>query len=263
MTVLIKGGGDIASGIALRLFRCGFNIVMTEIPHPSAIRRTVSFSEAVYHGKSRVEEIEGILVKNTDEIPDVMSRGQIPVIVSPACDIAGEIKPDVVVDAIIAKRNTGTSMGEAPLVIGLGPGFTAGIDCHRAVETCRGHYLGRVIYSGSPIANTGIPGEIGGESIRRILHSPRDGEVIPMVEIGDTVKKGDVTATVGGESMPALIDGTVRGMLPRGFIATKGMKSGDIDPRCKKEHCYTVSDKALAIGGGVLEAILSFQRGEA
>ena len=261
MRVWIKGGGDIASGVALRLFRCGFQVVMTERSMPSAIRRLVCFSEAVYRGEAQVEEVAAVLVADTLKAQQAMDKGQIPIMVDPAGKIVTALHADVAVDAILAKHNTGTSKNDAPLVIALGPGFTAGIDCHAAIETNRGHTLGRVIYSGSPMANTGIPGEIGGESARRIVRSPADGTWIPAVHIGDKVKAGDLLATAGGIAVTAQIDGILRGILPEGYPAVCGMKSGDIDPRCDRENCFTVSDKALAVGGGVLEAIFALGGG--
>jgi xanthine dehydrogenase accessory factor len=271
MLILIKGAGDLASGIALRLFHAGLEIVMTEIAAPLAVRRTVSFSQAVYDGITKVEEVCAILAKNKNDIKNILEKKQIAVIVDPSAAIVNQLKPIVLIDAIMAKKNTGTSINDAPVVIGVGPGFSAGLDCHAVVETMRGHTLGRVITQGSALPNTGIPGEIGGATVERLLRAGADGIFKAKAEIGDTVKKGDVVAEVifadggvsggtdsGAASVYAGIDGIVRGLLPSGIAVTRGMKAGDIDPRCEKAHCFTVSDKALAVGGGVLEALMRF-----
>lgn len=263
--VLIKGAGDLASGIALRLHRCGFQIVMTEIAVPTTVRRTVAFSPAVYLGKSKVEEVTGILCQNAKEALQAVQQGQVAVVVDEHAAIREEIRPDVVVDAIIAKRNTGTDVTDAPVVIGVGPGFTAGVDCHCVVETKRGHYLGRCIWDGSAIANTGVPGDIGGYTKERIIRASDEGIFSGCVEIGAQVQAGDLVGYCikeeSGEKKQSpvyvQIEGIVRGLLQDGVFVTKGMKAGDVDPRCAPEHCFTVSDKASAIGGGVLEAILA------
>ncbi|MDR2477029.1 MAG: EF2563 family selenium-dependent molybdenum hydroxylase system protein [Treponema sp.] len=264
MLTVIKGAGDLASGIALRLHHAGFDIVMTEIPVPLAVRRTVSFSQAVYDGRTQVEDIAAVLVRNNNEIQRALAQRQIAVLVDPAAAIVERIRPAALVDGIMAKRNTGTAINDAPVVIGIGPGFTAGIDCHAVIETKRGHTLGRVIVDGIALPNTGVPGEIGGFTVERLLRADADGIFESLVEIGDRVQKGDTVAQVhaDGRTCPihAETGGIVRGLLPCGVHVTKGMKAGDIDPRCERSHCYTVSDKALAIGGGVLEALLRFSR---
>ena len=190
------------------------------------------------------------------------AAGTIAVLVDPDGSSIARLRPECVVDAIIAKRNLGTTRDMAPVVIGVGPGFragtAAGCDCHAAIETKRGHYLGRVIYDGSPIPNTGVPGNIGGFTTERVLRAPADGPFEPIAKIGYQVKKGDLLAKVSGEPLYATIDGVLRGLLQEGCPVTKGMKSGDIDPRCKVGHCFSVSDKARAVGGGVLEALLHF-----
>lgn len=257
MKVLIKGAGDLASGIACRLFRCGFSIVMTEIAVPTTVRRTVAFSRAVYENEARVEDITGVLCRTMEEIETAITDRKVAVIVDEACAIRKIWKPDVVVDAILAKRNLGTTITEANVVIGVGPGFTAGEDCHVVVETKRGHNLGRCIRNGSAIPNTGVPGMIGGYDKERIIRASADGSFSGAVQIGDRVVKGDIVGYVDETPIYAEIDGVVRGLLQDGVPVIKGMKSGDIDPRGVVEHCYTVSDKATAIGGGVLEGILS------
>ena len=256
MLVLIRGAGDLATGIALRLWRSGICVVMTEIDRPTAIRRTVCFSQAVVHSEAEVEGVRAVRAERAAHAPELLARGVIPVLTDPEARCIPELRPDAVVDAILAKRNLGTKITDAPTVVGVGPGFTAGVDCHAVVETMRGHTLGRVIWEGSALPNTGLPGLIGGFSGERVLRAPADGVFRRPLEIGAVVKEGDVAATVDGIPMVCTLDGVLRGILPDGTPVHKGMKAGDIDPRCKVENCYTASDKALAVGGGVLEAIL-------
>ena len=256
MMILIKGAGDLATGIAYRLKKSGFDIVMTEIDKPTTVRRTVAFSQAVFDNEIVIEGIKGVKVNNINEIYKEINQGNIPIIIDEKAEIIKELRPDVVVDAIIAKKNLGTNIKDAPIVIGVGPGFEAKVDCHLVVETKRGHYLGKVIEEGSAIPNTGVPGNIGGYTKERIIRASSNGKIKPVVSIGDFVKKGDVVAYVDGVEVLAQIYGIVRGMLQEGIEVFKGMKSGDIDPRCEKDHCFTISDKARSIGGGVLEAIM-------
>lgn len=255
--IWIRGAGDLATGIALRLYRSGFDIIMSDIPVPTTVRRTVAFSTAVYTGETQVEGITGKLCENISMIDTVIESGCIPVIVDPSGEIMKEYKPDIIVDAIIAKTNIGTKITDADIVIGVGPGFEAGVDCHAVVETKRGHNLGRVIWSGSAYPNTGVPGNIGGYTVERIIRATADGVFSAKVNIGDFVKAGDLLAYCDETPVYANIDGIVRGLLQDGVKVKKGMKSGDVDPRAEREYCFSVSDKASAIGGGVLEAILS------
>lgn len=255
-TVLIRGAGDLASGIALRLFRSGYGVVMTEIPVPTTVRRTVAFSPAVYLGKVKVEDVEGVLCNTYEVVEDTMKNGKIAVVVDEKAEICEKLKPDVVVDAILAKKNLGTGITDADTVIGVGPGFTAGKDCHCVVETKRGHYLGRCIWQGSAIPNTGVPGMIGGYAMERLIKAPADGVFRGTVSIGAVVEAGDIVGYVGNSPVSVQIGGVLRGLLQDGVPVTMGMKTGDVDPRCEVSHCFTVSDKASAIGGGVLEAIL-------
>ena len=257
MLVVIRGAGDIASGIALRLFRVGMQVVMCDLAVPTSIRRTVCFSEAIRLGETRVEGVRGVLCADAASARAALASGDVAVLVDPEAACARELAPDVLVDAILAKRNLGTTRDMAPVVIGVGPGFTAREDCDAAVETMRGHYLGRVYYEGSPIPNTAVPGLIGGYAGERVMRAPADGVFEPCVEIGAQVTAGDVCATVAGEPMCATIDGVVRGLLQAGVPVRKGMKCGDVDPRCHPEYIESASDKALAVGGGVLEAILA------
>ena len=257
MLVVIRGAGDIATGIALRLWRAHIQVVMTDIAQPTAIRRTVCFSDAIVHGEVRVENVIARCAADAAEALELLKQGILPVLIDPECTCKDALKPDALVDAILAKKNLGTAMTDAPVVVAVGPGFTAGVDCHAVVETMRGHYLGRAIYDGSALPNTGIPGLIGGFAGERVLRAPADGVFHQLVEIGAQVKMGDIAATVNGEPMVCTLDGVLRGILAEGTPVFKGMKSGDIDPRCAMEHCYCASDKALAVGGGVLEAVLN------
>lgn len=260
MLVLIKGAGDLATGTAIRLYRAGFTLVMTDIEKPTAVRRTVAFCQCIYDGAATVEGITARRAADAGDARRILDRGEIPVLVDPAAEIRGEMKFDAVVDAILAKKNIGTAIDDAPIVLALGPGFTAGVDCHGVVETMRGHDLGRLLTEGSAIPNTGVPGDIGGFSRERIIRAGADGPFEPVAEIGQTVRKGDVVARVNGVETAAQLDGVVRGMLPAGLEVFQGMKSGDIDPRCEVRHCFTISDKARAIGGGVLEGLLYFRK---
>lgn len=257
MLVVIRGAGDIATGIALRLRRAGFPLVMTDLERPTAIRRTVCFSQAILNGETVVEGVTARRADSPAHALDLLGRGAVPVLADPDGDCIPVLRPDGVVDAILAKRNLGTRITDAPVVIGVGPGFTAGEDCHAVVETMRGHYLGRALYTGSAQPNTGVPGLIGGFAGERVLRAPADGVFRPLLDIGALVKEGDIAATVDGVPMVCTLTGVLRGILPEGTPVHRGMKSGDIDPRCKPEHCRCASDKALAVGGGVLEALLA------
>ena len=253
---MIRGAGDIASGIAIRLHRSGFAVVMTDTARPTAIRRTVSFSGAIISGSQRVEDVTARLARSADETAGILGGGDIAVLVDEGCACLEALRPDAVVDAILAKRNLGTTMDMAPAVIGVGPGFTAGVDCHAVVETMRGHTLGRVYYEGSALPNTAVPGLIGGFAGERVLRAPADGVFRQVLDIGAKVKAGDVAAYVGGKPMACTIGGVLRGILADGTPVTRGMKAGDVDPGGNVENCYTVSDKALAVGGGAPEAVL-------
>ena len=260
MLILVKGAGDLATGTAVRLYRAGFQVVMTDIAQPTAVRRTVAFSQCIYDGQTTVEGITARKAENRDQVRDILAAGEIPVLVDPQAAILAQLPFMVVVDAILAKKNLGTTISDAPIVLALGPGFTAGTDCHGVIETKRGHDLGRLILEGSAIPNTGVPGDVGGYTKERIIRAPADGPFEPVAQIGQQVNLGDVVAKVNGIPVTAQLTGIVRGMLPAGIPVTAGMKSGDIDPRCEVRHCFTVSDKARAIGGGVLEGILYFGR---
>ena len=257
MLVVIKGAGDLATGVALRLWRAGIRLVMTDLETPSAIRRTVAFSECMRLGETQVEGVTAVRAADAAEAMAVLDSGRIPVLADPKADCIGLLRPDAVVDVILAKYNTGTAITDAPVVIGVGPGFTAGEDCHAVVETQRGHRLGRVILDGSAAPNTGRPGNVGGYTIERLIRSHKAGEFRCVRAIGDHVEANEIVGTIDGEPVRCQIAGILRGLLPDGFpVPGPGFKSGDVDPRCQRENCFTASDKALAVGGGVLEALL-------
>lgn len=262
--VVIKGAGDLASGVAYRLKRSGFPLIMTELPAPSLVRRTVSFGEAVYTGKMVVEGLTARRVDTPEEAHALACSQVIPVLVDPQAASVAMLKPQVLVDAIIAKVNTGTTISNALLVIGMGPGFTAGSDCHAVIETNRGHWLGRVIYpgggpsgNGQAEPNTNTPGVVKGRTADRVLRAPAAGHVTPHARIGDSIAVGQLIATVAGQEVRAAFAGVLRGLLHEQVAVTPGFKIGDLDPRGEVSHCFTISDKSLAVGGGVLEAILA------
>lgn len=259
--VIVRGGGDIATGTIYKLYKCGFRVLVLEIDTPSAIRRHVAFSEAVYEGEQKVEDVTCYLVHTVEEAMIMLAEGKLVVMIDPKGECVSKLKPIAVVDAILAKKNLGTTKDMAPIVIGVGPGFVAGEDVHAVVETLRGHNLGRVIYQGAAEKNTGIPGEIGGYGKERVIHSPAAGILKNKKEIGNLVKKGEVVAVIenGDTVVPvhATIDGLLRGMIRDGYPVTERFKIADIDPReSEYENCFTISDKARCIAGGVLEAIL-------
>lgn len=256
MLTLIRGAGDLASGIALRLHRSGLQVVMTELPGPLSIRRTVAFSEAVVNGEATVEGVRARRAETAAGAMEIVRSGEIAVLIDPALAESRKLHADVLVDAILAKRNIGTKADDAPVVIGVGPGFTAGEDCHAVVETMRGHTLGRAIYCGSALPNTNIPGLIGGYAGERVLRAPKDGAFRACRCIGDTVQEDEVVGYVDGAAVRSTLSGVLRGMIADDTRVSEGLKIGDVDPRGVREYCFTASDKALAIGGGVLEAIL-------
>ncbi len=256
LVILIKGAGEMASGIAQRLYMAGIKkIVMTEIVKPLCVRRAVSFCEAVFEGKMSVEDVNAELVERFEEARAVWGRHNIAVIIDPEWSSINILKPHVVVDAIMAKRNLGTNKNEAPLVIGVGPGFNAPNDVHVVVESNRGHNLGRTIYKGGAEPYTGIPGQMMSYAKERVLRSPVAGTVKHIRALGDTVKEGDLILEIDSTPVLASIDGVLRGLI-REIPVTVGEKMGDVDPRAKVEYCNTISEKARAIGGGVLEAIM-------
>lgn len=255
--VLVRGGGDLGTGVAHRLHRAGFTVMVTELPQPLCVRRAVAFAEAVYAGSVTVE---GVVARYADDPMIGMAYtalNEIPVVVDAQDDVVARMKPPIVVDARLAKTNLGTRLYDAKLVIGLGPGFSAGKDCHAVVETNRGQDLGRVYWEGGAEADTGQPEPVRGFAGQRVLRSPADGVFIGRGQIGDLVQAGDLLAEVDGKAVVAALDGVVRGLLHDGVPVTTGLKVGDLDPRGVREYCFLISDKARAIGGGVLEAMLT------
>ena len=256
MVILVKGGGDLATGVAWRLHHCGFKVLITETETPMAVRRKVSFCQAVYDGATEVEGVGALLIQSPDEAEGVWKQKRIPVIVDFSCSCNNQIKPAVLIDATLAKKNLGTFIKDAPLVIALGPGFEAGTDAHFVVETNRGHRLGRLIMEGSAEPNTGVPGSVLGHTSDRVLRAPAEGIWQTHMDIGDTVQEGDLVGDVEGKPVRSAINGIIRGLIHPGLTVNNGLKIGDIDPRPQRENCFTISEKALAIAGGVLEGIL-------
>lgn len=255
--VVVRGGGDIATGTIHKLFRAGFKVLILEMEKPSAIRREVAFCEAIYREKMVIEEVTAKLCSSIEEIERCWLNNEIPILVDPNGDIIKKIKPLVVVDAILAKKNCGTNREMAPITIGLGPGFTAGLDVDVVVESMRGHDLGKLIFEGKAMKNTGVPGIIAGIGRERVIYSPCSGIIKNICSIGDIVKKGDTIATIDGNHVKATIDGVLRGLIRDGYKVSEKFKIADIDPRLEEQkNCFTISDKARAIGGAVLEAIL-------
>ncbi|MEN6617192.1 MAG: selenium-dependent molybdenum cofactor biosynthesis protein YqeB [Syntrophorhabdus sp.] len=256
LSILIKGAGEMASGIAHRLHRAGIpRIVMLEIERPLCVRRFVSFCEAVQDGSATVEGITARRVAAIADIAATWEAGEIPVMIDPEWTSIKALSPDAIVDAVMAKRNLGTQKSEAGFVIGVGPGFTAPRDVHAVIESNRGHDLGRVIYDGCAEPYTGVPGEIKGLAKERVLRAPEDGQVRHVARLGDEVKKDELILYVNTAEVRSPFDGILRGLI-REINVNKNEKIGDVDPRARKEFCYTISEKARAIGGGVLEAIL-------
>ena len=260
MIVLVRGGGDLASGVALRLHRVGFKVIVSELEQPLAVRRLVSFAEAVYAGTVVVEGITARKVADAADslrILQVFAKGYIPVIVDPAGTAGVALHPMVIVDARMLKRAPEPLRHMAKLYIGLGPGFIAGENCHAVVETNRGHLLGRVIWQGQPQSDTGIPDTVSDRSAERVLRAPAAGELEAHAEIGQHLEAGQMIASVSGQPVTAAFKGVLRGLIHPGLQVVQGQKIGDVDPRDDPSYCSLVSDKALAIGGGVLEAILA------
>lgn len=258
--VLVRGAGDLASGTIVRLHRCGFRVIVTECADPSAIRRLAAFCPAVWNGTATVEGVTCRKAACLEEAEAVSLSGEIPLLVDEACSCISQLTPAAVVDAILAKRNLGTQRSLAPITVALGPGFAAGEDVDCVVETQRGHHLGKVIRQGPAIPDTGIPGNIGGFTWQRVVHAPASGPMIYIdnIDIGSLVTQGQTIGMVGDTPIPAAISGVLRGLIREGYPVTCGLKIADIDPRPEQAaFCDTVSDKARAIAGGVVEALLS------
>ena len=283
--VLIRGAGDLATGVIQSLHRAGFSLVATEVPDPSAIRRSVALCEAVYDGLARVEDCQAQLCSSVGEALELLARNPspavssgafqptltadqqeakgstfsspIPLLIDPNLSCLPELKPFAIIDAIIAKKNTGLQRRMAPITIALGPGFSAGEDCDIVVETMRGHNLGRLIFSGTACPNSGIPGLIAGHDADRVIHSPATGSIHNLAQIGDLVEAGQILADIEGVPVKATIHGVLRGLIRDGFAVSEGLKIADIDPRYTEEmNCFTISDKARALGNATLQALL-------
>ena len=253
----MRGGGDLASGVILRLARAGVQVLVSELPQPLVVRRLVSFAEAVYSGAVQIEECTGRLVADLADAVNYLNANQIPVLVDPQARCLPAFRPDVLVDGRMTKQAPELKLDAAPLVIGLGPGFTAGLNCHAVVETLRGHYLGRVYWQGTAIQDTGQPDAIANHQADRVVKAPTAGLFRARVQIGEYVEKGQVIAVVGGQEVHTTFSGRLRGLLHDGLQVPRGMKIGDVDPRDDLVSVHLVSDKALAVGGGVMEALLS------
>ncbi|WP_040211057.1 selenium-dependent molybdenum cofactor biosynthesis protein YqeB [Clostridium polynesiense] len=256
-TVIIRGGGDLASGIIQKLHRSGFKVLVLEIKNPTAIRRAAAFSEAIYVGEVVLEGIKAVKASSLEDVEEAWNKKEVPVAVDEEGKYIELIKPKILVDAIIAKKNLGTKRDMADITIAVGPGFTAGEDVDAVIESMRGHNLGRIIFKGQAQQNTGIPGNVQGFSKERVIYSPYSGVLTDALDIGTAVNKEEVIAYIGGKSVKASITGILRGILRSGSIVAEGTKLADIDPRMEeRDNCFTISDKARSIGGGVLEAVL-------
>ena len=259
--IIVRGGGDLATGTIYKLKKSGFPVLILEVSNPSAIRRNVAFCEAVYQGVQTVEDMTCYLAESLEQAQELLLEGKLAVLLDPAGESISKLKPLAVVDAILAKKNLGTNRNMAPVTVALGPGFTAGVDVDAVVETKRGHNLGRVFWTGAAAPNTGIPGIIGGYDKERVIHCPAKGILRNVKNITDTVSKGEVIAVVETENgivpVEATLDGILRGLIRDGYLVNVGFKMADIDPRAEEyNNCFTISDKARCIAGGVLEAIL-------
>lgn len=256
LVILIRGGGEVASAVAHKLARCHFRVCLTEVSYPQAVCRGVVFSEAVYDGEKEVEGVVAQLVDSIEDVFAVWAADKMPITVDPQARIKDLLRPEVLIDAIMAKRNLGTKTSDAPLVIGMGPGFRAGRDVHAVVETNNSANLGKVILEGEGESDTGIPLEIGGFTFQRVLHAPEEGFSSSQKSIGDEILSGEVVAFVGKQPVKAELGGILRGLVRDGSKVEKGTKLGEIDPVGSKEDCYIIRPKMRAIAGGALEAIL-------
>lgn len=262
--VIVRGAGDLATGVVYSLYKAHFKVIILETQHPSAIRRKVALSEAVYDGKTKIEDIEAVLVKNYEEALNIIANKdykEIPILIDPNCEILNHIKPTFLIDAIIAKKNLGTNKSMAKYTIALGPGFTAGKDCDIVIETMRGHNLGRMYLEGEAIPNTGIPGNIGGKEAERVIHASSDGIIENIKNIGDFVREKEVIAYINNDNKKieviAPFEGLLRGIIRDGFKVRNGLKIADIDPRKSEyDNCFTISDKARNLGGAVLTTMM-------
>lgn len=255
--VLLRGGGDLATGVAARLWRSGFWPVVTEIERPLAVRRLVALAEAVYADSVAIEDLQAARVDTVEQALQSLEQGVIPVLVDPQAECRGQLELAALVDGRMRKVEPELGREAAPMVIGLGPGFRAGANCHAVIETNRGHRMGRVIWEGTAERDTGVPDPVAGQAVDRVLRAPASGLFEPLAEIGSLVKRGTTLAEVDGARLEAPFDGALRGLLHWGVEVQTGLKVGDLDPRNDASLCRLISDKSLAIGGGALEALLS------
>lgn len=260
-TVVVRGGGDLATGTAYLLAKKGYRVLVLETERPACIRRQVAFCEAVYEGSCTVEGMIARKVLSKQEAEKAWKRGEVPVLIDPECRCLPWFHPIALVDGILAKKNLGTTIDMAPLTIGLGPGFTAGEDTDLVIETMRGETLGKIYRSGTAIPNTGVPGVIAGYAKERVIHAPCSGTIRYLKQIGDLVEKGETLAMIGETDVRATLTGYLRGAIKEGYLVVKGLKIMDIDPRTdSNERCFLISDKALAIGGSVCRALEEWER---
>lgn len=254
--IIVRGGGDLATGVIQKLCHAGFKVLVLEVATPLAIRRTVALCTAVNEQKYQVEDIVAVHIDTIEECETCWDNNEVPILVDPSGRSIEQLQPVAVIDAILAKKNLGTSSAMAPIVVAMGPGFSAPEDCHCVIETMRGHQLGRLIFSGATLPNTGIPGEIGGKSAERVVHSPDSGIVKHYRAIGDIVEKNDLLFYVGETPVYSPLSGVLRGLISNGLEISKGLKCADVDPRdASVVDCFTISDKARALGGAVLDAL--------
>ncbi len=254
--IVMRGGGDLATAVAQKLLRSGFEVIICELDAPKTVRRTVALSNAIYEGTFAVEDVKGIYTHSLKLAEQVLKDRDIPILTLPEDAIMAYFKPFAFVDATLSKRKVNYDINYVPIVIGLGPNINAGKEAHIVIETARGHDLGRLIVNGEAKVNTHIPGDIGGYTHERVMHAPCSGKLMGLRKIGDSVSKGEIIATVDGQPVVAKISGVIRGMIHEAVPITEGLKLGDIDPRNDPQYCYTISDKGRNIAGGVLEAIL-------
>lgn len=259
MRVMVRGGGDLASGVVLRMRRSGWQVLVVELAQPRAVRRTVSFAQAIYDNETRVEDVQARRVTTQKDIEKVLAEGLVPVVVDPQAVLRHTFAPQVIVDGRMRKQPSELERNSIPLVIGLGPGFIAGKDCHAVVETNRGPFLGRVYWEGPAQADTGIPEQVGGYQSERVLRAPQAGIFTAEAKIGQRLVAGEIVAQVDSEPILAPFNGILRGLIQTGLNVWSGEKIGDVDPRGDTNLCWIVSDKSLAVGGGVLEAILTWR----
>ena len=254
--IIVRGAGELASGAIRRLVLAGFPVIALEIPKPLCVRRTVSYASAVFDGEVQIEGVTGSCFENSDDAYLAAQKGVAGIVIDPAGDSIGKLLPKTVIDARMLKNNMDSSLKTAENVIALGPGYTAPDDARYVIETSRGHDLGRVITKGSALPNTGVPGEVGGESAKRVLRAPADGEFNSIIQLGEMVSEGEPVGEVNGERVTAEISGLLRGLIHDGVRINKGTKIGDVDPRGNPDYLHTISDKANAIAGGVMEAVM-------